>query len=171
MGSCTAGTALGVWMDVGSGSVHKAVLTLACPWLHQCTPSQTVPSLGKIASVLLEWKLWFGNQFWKAEPPRWVKQKGQVHLVSQSALEGCVMQESSDSPGLQIMSWWRIGKVKRKMCYSAPELSCPSFSLQFKHDSLHIQMRTSHLEFLCFLCLSNCIEDSWIPSKVNALRP
>lgn len=94
-----------------------------------------------------------------------------LHIVLQVKHRGGMCDAgifTAEGPGLQIM--WRLGKVKRKMCYSAPELSCPSFSLQFKQDSLHIQMRTSHLEFLCFLRLSNYIEDCWIPSKVNALR-
>lgn len=39
-----------------------------------------------------------------------------------------------------------LGSTRRKMCFSVNELSCPNFSLQFKHDSLNKQMGTSHLE-------------------------
>lgn len=63
-----------------------------------------------------------------------------------------------------------LGSMRRKMCSSVNELSCPNFCLQFKDDTLNKQMRTCHLEVFCSLCLSNYIGDCCIPSKASALR-
>jgi len=49
-----------------------------------------------------------------------------------------------------------LGSMRRKMCSSVNEMSCLEFSLQCDYDSLKKQIGTSHLDYFCFLCLSNC---------------
>lgn len=76
----------------------KAQHTELCsPQLPLATPMYPQSDCAKTGQNSLSpaWKLWFGNQIWKAESPRWDKEKGQVPLGFWSDLEGCVMQESS----------------------------------------------------------------------------